>query len=505
MSIITSIISWLTIKRLNQIELFRKYPIDSQRDVFEALIKKAKDTSFGQEYAFSSIATIDDFKNRVPIQTYEKIEPYIDRLRKGEKNVLWHGDIKWFAKSSGTTNDKSKYIPVSRESLEDCHFRGGRDVLAIYTDNNPSSKLFKGKGLVVGGSQQINNYKNEMYYGDLSAVLIQNMPFWAQFIRTPDISIALMEEWEEKIERMAEATSKVNVTNISGVPSWTLVLIRRILEMKNKKKLLEIWPNLEVFIHGGVSFVPYRKQYEKLIGNNMRYMETYNASEGFFAIQDDPTKDDMLLMLDYGIFYEFVPMEELENEYPKALTLDQVEIGKNYAMVISTNGGLWRYMIGDTVVFTSKYPYKIKISGRTKHFINAFGEELIVENAEQALKIACERTQAEIKEYSAAPIYMQTDKKGGHQWLIEFVQKPNDLEYFMAILDDILKTVNSDYEAKRYKNLSLDFPQLVVAEEGLFYEWLKQKGKLGGQHKIPRLANNRKYIDELLLLNKSMS
>lgn len=502
MSLITSIVSWFSIKRLNQIDLFRRYPVNVQTDVFNNLISKARETEWGKKYDYKSIKSLKDFQNRVPVQPYEKIEPYINRIRQGEKNILWPGDIKWFAKSSGTTNDKSKYIPVSRESLEDCHFRGGRDVLVNYMNNYPNTRIFNGKGLIIGGSQQINKYENELYYGDLSAVLIQNLPFWVHFIRTPDISIALMEEWEEKIERMAQETIREKVTNISGVPSWTLVLMKRILEITGKNNIADVWPNLELFIHGGVSFTPYQEQYKKLIRTpKMNYLETYNASEGFFGIQDESDKDDMLLMLDYGIFYEFIPLENLDDENPVAYTLGDVEIGKNYAMIISTNGGLWRYLIGDTVIFTSKFPYKIKISGRTRHFINAFGEELIVDNAEQALKAACDRTNASIREYTAAPVYMKTDKKGGHQWLIEFEKQPNDIEHFMVILDDTLKSLNSDYEAKRYKSMSLDFPLIEVAKPGLFYEWLKYKGKLGGQHKVPRLANNRQYIDALLEIN----
>ncbi len=502
MPFLTSIISWFNIKRLNQIDLFRNYPVDVQGDMFKSLIRKSKDTEWGKKYGYESIKTLRDFKERVPVSRYEDMEPYIDRMRKGSKNVLWPGEIRWFAKSSGTTNDKSKYIPVSKDSIEQCHFRGGRDVLIFYTQNNPDSRIFQGKGLVVGGSQQINNYNNELYYGDLSAVLIENLPFWVHFIRTPDRSIALMADWEEKIEKMAHATMKERVTNISGVPSWTLVLIKKIFEITGKNDLHEIWPELEVFIHGGVSFVPYRDQYNKLISpEKMYYLETYNASEGFFAIQDDMNADDMLLMLDYEVFYEFIPVEEFDRDNPKTLTLDQVETGKNYALVISTNGGLWRYVIGDTVKFTSTNPFKIKITGRTKFFINAFGEELIVDNAEVALKKACERTGADIREYTAAPVYMGTNSKGGHQWLIEFDKQPDNIERFTDILDTTLKSVNSDYEAKRYKDISLDKPRVEIARPNLFYDWLKKKGKLGGQHKVPRLSNNREHIDEILAMN----
>lgn len=505
MPILNSIVSWLMVKRLNQIDLFCKHPVETQQETFFNLIKKAKDTEWGKKYDYKSLLNkdIEEYQKRVPVQTYDEIRPYIDRVRKGEKNVLWSGDIRWFAKSSGTTSDKSKFIPVTKDVLENCHFRGGKDVLALYNRNNPKSKFFKGKGLVVGGSQQINKFDNKIYYGDLSAVLLENMPFWANLIRTPELSIALMEEWEKKIELMAKTTIKENVTSISGVPSWTLVLIKKIFEITGKNNLRDIWPNLELFIHGGVSFVPYREQYKKVIPSaDMNYMETYNASEGFFGIQDDPNDDAMLLMLDYGVFYEFIPMENFEDENPKTLTIGEVELGKNYAMVISTNGGLWRYMIGDTVIFTSKNPYKIKISGRTKHFINAFGEELIIDNAEKALKVSCERTDAIIREYTAAPVFMGESNKGGHEWLIEFEKHPNNLEHFIELLDTNLKAVNSDYEAKRYKSLSLEMPKVHAVAEGTFYNWLKMRGKLGGQNKVPRLANNRKYIDEILEMIK---
>lgn len=503
MTIIHSIISWATIKRMNQIELFEKYPVDVQQEQLFNLIRTAKDTEWGSKFGYSSISSMQKFRERVPVNTYSGFVPYIDRIRQGEQNVLWPTDIKWFAKSSGTTADKSKFIPVSKESLEDCHFRGGKDIIVLYTTNFPGNSLFTGKALAIGGSQQINKYQNELYYGDLSAVLMENLPLWVRLLRIPDKKIALMEEWEQKIEMMAQATVNENVTNISGVPSWTLVLIKRILEIAGESSLHDVWPNLELFVHGGVSFTPYREQFNSILDKSkMNYLETYNASEGFFAIQDNPDTDSMLLMLDYGVYYEFVPIEEIGKEFPKALSLDEVELEKNYAMVISTNGGLWRYMIGDTVKFTSKNPYRIKITGRTKHFINAFGEELIIDNAEVAIKTACARTGAEVREYTAAPIYMDEKRNGGHQWLFEFSKMPDSLDHFAEILDTTLKSVNSDYEAKRYKNISLAFPSIEVAREGLFYDWLKERGRLGGQNKVPRLANNRDFIERLLELNK---
>jgi hypothetical protein len=503
MTIIHSIISWATIKRMNQIELFEKYPVDVQQEQLFNLLNAAKVTEWGKKYDYASLSSMQKYSERVPVQTYSGFVPYIDRIRKGEQNVLWPTEIKWFAKSSGTTADKSKFIPVSKESLENCHFRGGKDIIVLYTTNFPGMSLFTGKALAIGGSQQINKYENELYYGDLSAVLMENLPLWVRLLRTPDKKIALMDEWEQKIELMAQATINENVTNISGVPSWTLVLIKRILEITGRKSLHEVWPNLELFVHGGVSFTPYREQFNALLDKSkMNYLETYNASEGFFAIQDTPDTDSMLLMLDYGIYYEFIPMGELGKEFPKTLNLDEIELDTNYAIVISTNGGLWRYMIGDTIKFTSKNPFRIKITGRTKHFINAFGEELIVDNAETALKNACERTGAEIREYTASPIYMTNERNGGHQWLIEFTKMPDNLEHFIEILDTTLKSVNSDYEAKRYKDISLAYPKVEIARENLFYDWLKERGRLGGQNKVPRLANNREFMDRLLELNK---
>jgi len=505
MQFINSLVTWLNFKRLYQIDLFKKFPFDVQRESLIKLVDKAKNTEYGKQYDFGSIKSIEDFQKRVPVQNYDGLKPYIERLLKGEQNILWPSEIRWFAKSSGTTSDKSKFIPVSSEALEDCHFRGGKDILALYTTNYPETGIFSGKGLTLGGSHQINKINNQSFFGDLSAILIENLPFWANFIKTPSQEIALLSEWEEKLEKISEATIKENVTSIAGVPSWTLVLIKYILEKTGKDNLLEVWPGLELFNHGGVSFEPYREQFKKLIpSEKMNYMETYNASEGFFAIQDYPTREDMLLMLDYGIFYEFIPMDELEKEHPKALHIGEVEQDKNYAVVISTNGGLWRYLIGDTIMFTSLYPHKIKISGRTKHFINAFGEEIIIENAEKALQEACENTGALIKDYTAAPIFMKDDQKGGHQWLIEFEKEPENPAQFNEILDLALQKVNSDYEAKRYKDITLDKPVLTIAKKNLFYTWLKSKGKVGGQNKVPRLANNRKYMDELTALNQQL-
>ncbi|MGQ1785377.1 MULTISPECIES: GH3 auxin-responsive promoter family protein [unclassified Saccharicrinis] len=503
MPILNSIISLVNIRRLSQIDHFKSNPEEVQKDQLMELIRKASATELGRYYDFASIKSVIDFQNRVPVQKYEQIESSIDKIRHGGKNVLWPGEIKWFAKSSGTTSSKSKFIPVSKEALEDCHFRGGKDVLAIYNKLYPETEMFSGKGLTLGGSQQLNQYNRDSFYGDLSAILIGNLPFWVNFIRTPDQSIALMDKWEEKLVKMTEATINENVTSLTGVPSWFLVLIKHLLQFSGKDNLLEIWPNLELFIHGGINFGPYREQYKKIIpSDNMHYMETYNASEGFFAIQDDPASSSMLLMLDYGIFYEFIPMEEWGKDYPQALTIEDVELNTNYAIVISTNSGLWRYAVGDTVQFTSKYPHKLVITGRTKHFINAFGEEIIVDNSDKAIDHACKKTGAIIKEYTAAPMYMSTDEKGKHQWIIEFEKEPNDIKLFSQELDRELQAINSDYEAKRYRDITLEFPKIEVARKNLFFDWLKKHNKLGGQNKVPRLTNNRDLIEELIAINQ---
>jgi len=491
---------------MKQIDLFRSHPFEVQQEVLMRLLQKAKGTAWGQKHDFASINDVTIFQERLPVQTYDDLKPIIQRLRDGEKNILWPGEIKWFAKSSGTTSDKSKFIPVTSEALEECHFRGGKDVLVLYSANFPDTKIFRGKGLTLGGSTQINNFSNASFYGDLSAILLENIPLWVDLIRTPSRKIALIEEWEEKLDEITKATVKENVTNIAGVPSWNLVLLKHILNVTGKKHLLEIWPNLELFTHGGVSFVPYREQFRKIIpSDEMNYMEVYNASEGFFSIQDDPVSDDMLLMLDYGIFYEFIPLEEIDTDNPAVLPIADIEKDRNYAIVISTNGGLWRYMIGDTVTFTSLFPHKIKITGRTKHFINAFGEEIIIDNATLALQKACKNTGAVINEYTAGPIYMMDDQKGSHEWLIEFETLPADLELFTNELDQALMSINSDYEAKRYKNITLDKPVVLSMKPGVFYQWFRENNKLGGQNKVPRLANDRQYLDEVKKINDTMT
>ena len=499
--LVNSIASWYLKKRFHQIELFLKYPNDVQNELLLDLVNTAKDTQIGKQYDFASIKDYNAFNERIPISTYEDYQNLIERSRQGEHNVFWPTPINWFAKSSGTTNAKSKFIPVSLESLEDCHYAAGKDLLCMYLNNNEDSQLFNGKSLRLGGSKEF--YKeNGTVFGDLSAILIDNMPFWAEFSSTPSNKVSLMSDWEFKMQAIVDETINENVTSLAGVPSWMLVLLNNVLEHTGKQNLFDIWPNLEVYFHGGVSFVPYVDQYKAILPKTaFKYYEIYNASEGFFAIQDRNNSSELLLMLDYGIFYEFIPMDTYGTSEEKIIPLSDVEKGKNYAMVITTNAGLWRYKIGDTVRFCSLDPYRIKVTGRTKHHINAFGEELIIENADDALKKVCKKTKAEIVDYTAAPIFMEGKEKGAHEWLIEFKTPPEDINYFNELLDKALKSLNSDYEAKRYNNMTLNKPKINMARTHLFYDWLKEKDKLGGQHKVPRLSNSRDYIEELLELN----
>ena len=499
--LVNSIASWFLKKRFHQIELFLKYPNEVQNELLFQLITTAKDTEIGKLYDFGSITNYKTFSERIPISSYEDYQDVIERSRKGEHNIFWPQPIKWFAKSSGTTNAKSKFIPVSNESLEDCHYAASKDLLCMYLNNNENSQLFTGKSLRLGGSKEL--YKeNGTVFGDLSAILIDNMPFWAEFSSTPSSKVSLMSDWEYKMQAIVDETINENVTSLAGVPSWMLVLLNNVLETTGKNNLLDIWPNLEVYFHGGVSFLPYVDQYKAILPNKgFKYYEIYNASEGFFAIQDQNNSSELLLMLDYGIFYEFIPMETYGTSKQKIIPLSEVEKNKNYAVIITTNAGLWRYKIGDTIRFTSISPYRIKVSGRTKHHINVFGEELIIENAEDALKKVCKKTKAEIVDYTVAPVFMKGKEKGAHEWLIEFKKPPEDIHHFNELLDNALKALNSDYEAKRYNNITLNKPKIRVAREQLFYDWLKLRNKLGGQHKVPRLSNNREYIDELLTLN----
>ncbi|MDA9216071.1 GH3 auxin-responsive promoter family protein [Flavobacteriaceae bacterium] len=499
--IVNSLASWFLKKRFHQIELFLKYPIDVQNELLEHLLHTAKNTEIGKQYDFASISTYREFAERVPVTSYEDNHLQIERARKGESNIFWPTPIKWFAKSSGTTNSKSKFIPVSSDSLEHCHYAASKDLLCMYLNNNPDANLFLGKSLRLGGSKEL--YKeNATVYGDLSAILIDNMPFWAEYSSTPNNEVSLMADWELKMQAIVDQTIQENVTSLAGVPSWMLVLLNNVLESTGKSNLFEIWPNLEVYFHGGVNFDPYIEQYNAILPkDNFRYYEIYNASEGFFAIQDRNANKELLLMLDYGIFYEFIPMDTYGSASEKVIPLEQVQVAKNYAIVITTNAGLWRYKIGDTVRFTSISPFRIKVTGRTKHHINVFGEELIIENAETALKQASKHTQCEIVDYTAAPIFMEGREKGAHEWIIEFKTPPKDLSLFTKSLDSALMDVNSDYQAKRFNNITLNMPKVHVARQRLFYDWLKQKNKLGGQHKVPRLSNKRNFIEELLHLN----
>ncbi len=499
--LVNSVVSWFLKKRIHQIEFFTKYPNETQQGLLFDALQRNKNTRFGLKYNFKTIKTYDDFKNSVPIFSYENMAPYIEKSRKGEQQIFWDSPIKWFAKSSGTTNAKSKFIPVSEDSLEDCHYKASKDLLCLYLNNNDDSQLFTGKGLRLGGSKELYE-DNGTFFGDLSAILIDNMPFWAEFSSTPSSKVSLMDDWEIKLQAIVDETIKEDVTSLAGVPSWMLVLLNKVLETTGKDNLLEVWPNLEVYFHGGVSFEPYREQFKKLIPSvNFKYYEIYNASEGFFAIQDKNDSNELLLMLDYGIFYEFIPMETYGTSSEKIIPLSEVQLHQNYALIITTNGGLWRYNVGDTIRFTNLTPYRIKVTGRTKHHINAFGEELMIENTDAALKIVCTKTNTQIIDYTAAPVFMEGKEKGAHEWMIEFKSPPENLPYFTELLDNALKSLNSDYEAKRFNNITLNIPKIHIAKTNLFHDWLKQNDKLGGQNKIARLSNSRDFLEELLILN----
>ena len=496
--IINSIASWVLKQRIHQIELFLKYPNEVQEELMINLLKLSEQTIIGKKYDFESINSYQTFQQRIPISRYEDLEPLIERTRKGEQQVFWNEPIKWFAKSSGTTNAKSKFIPVSNSALEDCHYKGSKDLLCMYLNNNEDSQLFTGKSLRLGGSKELYE-DNNSFFGDLSAILIDNLPFWAEFSSTPSNKTSLMSEWETKLLAIVNETKIENVTSFAGVPSWMLVLLNKVLDETQNKSLFEVWPNLEVYFHGGVSFDPYRDQYKKILPNSdFKYYEIYNASEGFFAIQDLNNSNDLLLMLDYGIFYEFIPMDVFGSNNEAAIRLSDVQLNKNYAIVITTNSGLWRYLIGDTVRFTSINPYRIRVTGRTKHHINVFGEELMVENTDMAIAKTCQFTQTEVVDYTVAPVFMEGKEKGAHEWIIEFRNNPENMDAFAKILDENIQLLNSDYEAKRHNNMTLNILNVNVARKNLFYDWLKKEDKLGGQHKIPRLSNSRDYLEQLL-------
>ncbi|MDL2303865.1 GH3 auxin-responsive promoter family protein [Bacteroides sp. OttesenSCG-928-D19] len=507
MDILTKLVSPVFSARQRKIEQFGRQTADIQTRQLKHLLKFARDTEWGRKYGFRDTADYKTFCERVPVSDYEDLHPFIERMVNGEKDVLWPSVVHWFAQSSGTTNARSKYIPVTQEVLKKCHYKGGFDTVALYLRNNPQTRFFSKKGLILGGSHSPSALNTQAHCGDLSAVLLQNLNPLVNLVRVPPKEIILMDEWEAKIKAIVENTWNKDVVSLSGIPSWMLVLIKSILKKTGKKTLNEVWPNLEVFFHGGVGFEPYRTQYKALIpSEKMHYMETYNASEGFFGIQDDPADRSMLLMLDYGTFYEFIPMNELVNsENPKAIPLEEVKTGENYAMVISTTGGLWRYRIGDTIRFTSLFPHKFIITGRTKFFINAFGEELMVDNAEKGIRKASEETDATVKAYTAAPQFLLDKGKGRHQWIIEFEKPPASPEHFAGCLDKALQELNSDYSAKRYKEISLLLPEIIPARENLFFDWMKKHNKLGGQHKVPGLSNNRDIINELIEMNVSRS
>lgn len=502
MSLITKIIHRIGGVRLREIDFFRQNPFEVQKREFRLLMKELSNTKYGSDYNITPNISYQEYANSVPVVEYDDIDPHISRMRKGEKNLLIPRQVEWYAKSSGTTATKSKYIPVPNIHIDKCHYRGAKDLLYILTDNYPKIKMFNGKFLTLGGSYKLDETASDSAkYGDLSAILIKMAPLYTSFTRMPKKKDALISDFDEKIEAICKTCVNKNITSIAGVPSWNLVMLNRILEYSGKKNICEVWENMEVFVHGGIKFDPYRNEFNRLIpSSDMKYMETYNASEGFFAIQDDPLKGDMLLMLDYGVFYEFLPTKHM-GDYSKVVPLEGVECGVNYCMIISSYGGLWRYMIGDTVMFTSLTPHKIVITGRTKLFINVFGEEVIIDNSDKAIIEACKQTGAEINEYTAGPIFMENESKGSHQWLIEFNKRPNDITKFNKILDLTLQSVNSDYEAKRFNSATLKAPTVTELPKGTFFTWMISRGKLGGQHKVPRLNNDRKYIEELLAIS----
>ncbi len=496
--IFNSVASFFLKRRISQIELFKDYPIEVQQEVLRKMIVYSIDTEIGKKYDFKTIRHYNDFRERLPTVTYEEIYKDIERNRKGEQNIFWRTPIKWFAKSSGTTNAKSKFIPISFESLEDCHYKAGKDMLSLYFNNNVNSQLLVGKCLRLGGSREIYE-NNDSYYGDLSAIMIDNLPFWAELSSTPSSKTSLIPEWEDKVKAIIKESMNQKVTSFAGVPSWMLSLLQQVLDKTGKDNILQIWQDAEVYFHGGVSFEPYRNLYNKLFpSKDFKYFEIFNASEGFFAIQDQNSSTELLLMLDYGIFYEFIPVNGSESEI---VSLADVRLNINYEMVITTNSGLWRYKIGDTIKFTCLNPYRVKVTGRTKHFINVFGEELVVENAEMALSKTTELTKSEISNYTVGPIFMSDKTKGSHEWIIEFSKEPDDMNKFTEILDLNLQSLNSDYEAKRYKDSTLELPKIIKGRKNLFYDWLRSRNKLGGQNKIPRLSNSREYVEELLGIN----
>ena len=493
-----SILSTLIKQRIKKINRVKENPLESQNKVLQTLIKKAEKTVFGIEHKFDKISNYENFKNLVPSRKYEELYPYIEQIRQGYENILWPGKTKMFAKSSGTTNAKSKFIPLTNNTLYNCHFKGGKDMIAIYLSNNPESKVFNGKGIMLAGSKEFNSNVSE---GDLSALLLEKFPYWVNSHRLPDMQTALMKDWNEKMNNITNQSIKKNITNLTGVPSWMLFLLKNVIKKTGANNISEVWPNLELYFHGGINFMPYKKQFNSLIPSlKMNYLEIYNASEGFFAIQDRKNANDMLLMLDYEIFYEFITRKNFEKENKEYIKIDDVKTNVDYVMIISTSSGLWRYQIGDIIQFTSTNPHRIIIKGRTKNCINVFGEELMIHNSDQAIYEASLETNAKIVEYTIAPIFMN-QSSGAHEWAIEFEKPPNEKNKFIEILDKKLKSINSDYDAKRSNNLIIDVPQIYDVKKGVFLKWLENKNKLGGQNKIQRLSETRIFIEEIKKLN----
>lgn len=483
--------------RINRVRKMYSIPHELQQETFETLLENLKATEYGRAYSASKIKSIIDFKKALPIVNYEDLYPYIETMMRGTSNVLWPGKINMFAKSSGTTNDKSKYIPISEENLFENHVAASWDAVSILYQNRPDTKIFDGKNLIMGGSLTSN--KDNLIIGDVSAILLDKMPMVGKPFYTPDSEIALLPDWEQKIDLIAKHCLNEDVVMFAGVPTWTIVLFNKMLDMTGKSNMREIWPNVKTYLHGGVGFDPYVEQFRKFIPyDDMEYYEVYNASEGYFAVQDRLKEKGMLLLLDNSVYYEFIPLEYSDEDNPQTLSLDEVEEGKDYVIVISTSSGLWRYKPGDIIRFVTIKPYRIMVSGRTKQFINVFGEEVMVHNTDQAIKMTIEKCPAILSNYTVGPIFMENEAKGGHHWLIEFEELPQNLDEFSSTLDGCLRSINSDYDAKRYKDIALQPLKLTVLPKGSFYNWLKSKNRLGGQTKVPRLANTREYIDQLL-------
>jgi hypothetical protein len=488
--------------QLQRVERYMQDPGAAQEEWFENLLFAARNTEIGRQYGFEDIKNPAQFAERVPVHDYDALKDRITRMMHGERDVLWPGEITWYSKSSGTTSDKSKYIPVPPSNLEQCHIAGSWDAMALLYNHRNDLQIFRRRNLLMPGSFASLPEHPQTRYGDVSAVLTQHMPFVARWFYTPDFETALLPNFEDKIRKVAETCSQQDdIVMFGGVPTWLIVLFRMILERTGKDNLLEVWPHLQAYMHGGVGFAPYRKTFQEFIPDDkFVYQEIYNASEGFFGAQCDFDREDMLLLADNGVFYEFVPMDEWEKAHPRTVLLEDVEIGKSYAILISSNNGLWRYQPGDTVVFTRKYPHCFRISGRTKQFINAFGEEVMVGDTDKALALTCAATDAVVAEYTAGPVYFgsSNNSRGGHEWIIEFTKPPANLDEFAELLDTNLQRINSDYEAKRYKGMALAPLRLRSVPKETFMRWMRERGRVSSQAKVPRLANHRDYIEGIL-------